>query len=355
MENNTILVTGKNIDPEYNRSLIVLNGLRELGFKVEEYSFSKFDKDAAKAVEEKSRKAYFTYVPCMGHKSVKFVKKHSCCEVVFDPLISRYMTFIGDYKKYGKYSYEALRSRYRDRNSLKKADYVIFDTLAHRKYFFKNYKIAPEKTGIVYVGANTCDFKKETPAIKKEHQKFRVGFVGHFIPLQGVLTILEAARLLENESDVEFYFIGKGFEFQQAVQYVEKHQLKQVVFKGLVAYNELDSYINSFDLCLGIFGNTFKASVVIPNKIFNYSTCARPVLTMESEAINEVFTHKEDIFLCKPEAGEIASAILKLKKDPALRNKLGDAIYKKATEEFSEKKIASSLLEQYKLHLLTRK
>ena len=267
--------------------------------------------------------------------------------MVFDPLISKYMTNIGDYKKYGKFSYEAIRSKYRDSSSLKKADFVIFDTLAHRKYFFEKYNIPPEKTGIVYVGANTKDFKKETPAVEKDPSIFRVGFVGHFIPLQGVLSILEAAKLMKDEQQVQFYFIGKGFEYEQARKFVEEHQLKQVVFEGMVDYTALDSYINSFDLCMGIFGKTLKAGVVIPNKIFNYASCARPVLTMESKAIKEIFTHKEDIYLCKPEAGAITTAIKSLMKDPGLRKKLGDAIYKKTSEAFAEKETAASLLAQY--------
>ncbi|MDT0688473.1 glycosyltransferase [Salegentibacter sp. F188] len=348
MKVKKILVTGQEIDTRYNRTLVILNGLKKLGFEIIEYNFKKFDKESARKIRELSAEAYFTYIPSFGHKSVSFVKKNSVCDVVFDPLISKYMTNIKDYRLSNPYGYEAFRSKYRDRSSVRKADFVIFDTYAHQDYFIKNYKLDIQKTGVVHIGANLPDNQEKAPTISKLEGIFRIGFVGHFIPLQGVVRILETARLMSNEKDVEFFFIGKGFEFELAKKYVEEHQLNRVVFEGMVDYNALESYIKSFDLCMGIFGNTLKADVVIPNKIFNYATYAKPVITMESQAIKEVFTHKEDIYLCKPGAAAMVKAIQNLKEDTLLRKKLGDNIFKTVMEKHDEKQTATSLLDQYK-------
>jgi len=347
MTNKLILVTGIDIKPEYNRTLIILNGLRELGYEILEYEFKKFDEKVAKKIAEKSKDAYFTYVPSFCHKSVSFVKKHSVCDVVFDPLISKYMTNIKDYKKYSKLGYESLRSLYRDFRSSMKADFLIFDTLAHRDYFIKKYKIPVDKTGIVYVGANTKDFDKNAELKKVPNAKFRVGFVGNFIPLQGVLNILAAAKLLKEEKDIEFILIGDGYEYQQAIEFKEKHSLEQVIFEGRVDYSNLDSYINSFDICLGIFGNTLKSNVVIPNKVFNYASCSQAVLTMETKSVKEVFKHGENIYLCKAEAEDIANSIENLKANPGLRKKLGENGFNTVCGDYNENKIAKALLSQY--------
>lgn len=348
MTRNKILVTGQNIDTLYNRTLVILNGLKKLGFEIKEFNFKKFNKHSARQIKELSSEAYFTYVPSFGHKSVNFVKKNSACDVVFDPLISKYMTNVKDYRLNNPYSYEAFRSKFRDRSSVHKADFVIFDTNAHKDYFIKKYKLDIRKTGIVYIGANTPDFQEETHSKYKPAEIFRIGFIGHFIPLQGVLRILEAARIMKNEKDTEFFFIGKGFEFEQAKKYVEEHQLKQVVFEGMVDYDALNSYIKSFDLCMGIFGDTLKATVVIPNKIFNYASCSKPVLTMDSMAIKEVFTHNHNIYLCKAKAEEIVLAIRSLKGNIALREALGENIYKLVSKNYDEEKTAASLISQYK-------
>ena len=347
MRAKTILVTGLNLDLQYNRNLVILNGLKKLGFKIETFSFSKFNRPAAEKIREISKTAYFTFIPSFGHKSVSFVKKNSHCDLVFDPLISKYMTNIHDYRSHHSFSYEALRSWYRDKVSTSKADFVIFDTSTHREYFLKKYKLPKEKTGVVYVGANNTDFDgKKFPKLPNSG-KFRVGFVGHFIPLQGVLKILKAASLMKDETDIEFYFIGEGYQFEKAKKYARDHQLDQVIFEGQVDYEQLDSYINSFDLCMGIFGDTLKANVVIPNKIFNYASCGRPVLTMDSNAIKEVFTHNRDIFLCKPKAEEMVRSIKSLKENMNLRTTLGKNIYNLVSQNYDEKKTAASLVSQY--------
>ncbi len=347
MEKKLILITGIDIDLQYNRTLIILNGLRELGYEIQEYKFEKFDKEAAENIGKYSFKAYFTYIPCFCHKSVSFVKKHSVCDVVFDPLISKYMTNIKDYKKYNKFGYEALRSLYRDLRSTSKADFIIFDTHAHQNYFIKKYNLSSNKTGIVYVGANTKDFKSKPQLEKQNNKKFRIGFVGNFIPLQGVLNILEAAKLLKDRKDIEFVFIGNGYEYKKAVEFKQQNNLLQVIFEGRVDYTNLDEHINNFDLCLGIFGNTIKSNLVIPNKIFNYASCGRPILTMETPAVMEVFKHKKNIYLCKAEAGEIAKSIKSLKANPELRKELGENGFNTVCQDYNEKKIATALLSQY--------
>jgi glycosyltransferase involved in cell wall biosynthesis len=319
-----------------------------LGYEIREYKFKKFNKEAAKNITEYSREAYFTYVPSFCHKSVSFVKKHSVCNVVFDPLISKYMTNIKDYKKYNKIGYEALRSLYRDLRSTTKADFLIFDTHAHRDYFIKKYNLSSNKTGIVYVGANTKDFESKPQLGEQQNtKKFRIGFVGNFIPLQGVLKILKAAKLLKEEKDIEFVFIGNGYEYQQAVEFQQQNNLVQVIFEGRVDYTNLDNHINNFDLCLGIFGNTLKSNLVIPNKIFNYASCGQPILTMETAAVKEVFKHEENIYLCKAEAQEIANSIKILRDNPELRQKLGKNGFDMVCKDYNENKIATALISQY--------
>lgn len=347
MTSKSILVTGKDIDPSYNRTLVILNGLKKLGYSIEIFNFHEFNAANAAEIKRLSEGCYFTYIPSFGHKAVKFVKKNASCDVVFDPLISKYMTNVKDYNLYGSISYEAVRCKYRDQKSISKADFVIFDTKVHRDYFLKKYKIQKDKTGIVYVGSNNTDFTPRVPKTTAIQEKFRVGFVGNFIPLQGVLEILKTANLLKSNSDIEFILIGEGFEFEKALNYAKENELKNVDFRGNIEYSELDTSINTFDVCLGIFGNTLKSQVVIPNKIFNYASCFKPILTMTSKAVQEIFTHKKHIYLCEPNPSAILESILELKENTALREKIANNIGKLVSNEFNEENTALSLIGQY--------
>ena len=344
MNSKTILVTGQNLDLGYNRNLIILNGLRKSGYKIETFSFSKFNKSAAEKIQELSKSAYFTFIPSFGHKSVSFVKRNSVCDVIFDPLISKYMTNVKDYKTSYPFGYGALRSTYRDRTSLKHADFVIFDTKAHREYFINKYKIDKTKTGVVYIGSNSVDFGILNNKISEE---FVIGFIGHFIPLHGIFNILKAAEILKDQSKYRFRLIGTGFHFEEAKDYCLKRDLHNVEFLGQVKYEELNNHIAKFDVCLGIFSDNIKAYHVIPNKIFNYASCGKAIITMDSPAIREIFTHNENIYLTAPQAESIATAITKLADENEHRENLGKRICEMVNTSFKEEDIAKSLIDQF--------
>jgi len=97
------------------------------------------------------------------------------------------------------------------------------------------------------------------------------------------------------------------------------------------------------DVCLGLFGKPAKIQRVIPTKVFECAAMARPIITGEAPAIYELFSD-EDIKLVKmADPEDLARAILELKKDPVLRQKLGENAYKKFKEFASTKKLGEQL------------
>jgi len=333
-----------NIDVAYNRTLIILNGLRKLGYEIEIFNFDKRNSKAAASIKTLSQNTLFTFLPSFSHKSVKFVKKNTSTPVVFDPLISKYMTNVKDYKTSYPFGYGALRSTYRDRTSLKHADFVIFDTKAHRDYFINKYKIQKSKTGVVYIGTNSVDFKiTNTP----KTEDFIIGFIGHFIPLHGIFNILKAAEILKDQPEYQFKLIGTGFHFEEAQEFCTKRDLHNVEFLGQVKYEDLNNHIAQFDICLGIFSENIKAYHVIPNKIFNYASGGKAIITMDSPAIREVFTHNENIYLTQPINKAIANAITALANSEELRKGLGNGVSEVVNSSFREENIGKSLLDQF--------
>ena len=87
--------------------------------------------------------------------------------------------------------------------------------------------------------------------------------------------------------------------------------------------------IDNSDVCLGIFGDTPKTSLVIPNKVYEALAMARPVITADTPAIRELFD-ENDMLLVKPADPEsLAEGILRLKRDPLLRKKIAENGYNK--------------------------
>lgn len=337
-----ILFAGK-YTGEYNRDKIILDGLRKRNdVEVLEYKFHKkkeFDLSKFKSLVEKSD---FVYCPSFSHKFVRLIKRHSNKPIIFDPLISNYLTKVFDYKNVKKWSPRAYRNFLKDKLPFKAADLLIADTIQHKKYYNNTFGIPLEKIEVIPVGANTSDFNVSSKSI--DNKIFKVGFYGGFIPLQGVKFIIEAAKILKNNSSIKFNLIGTGYQWEEMKKKVKDLSLSNVCFDGWIEYSKLSSKLDAFDVCLGIFGETPKAFLVIPNKIYHYAAKGKAIITMESPAIREIFKKDENIILCENDGKSIADAILNLKSDRSKRETLGKSVRLLAESNFSEDIIAEKLV-----------
>jgi len=341
-----ILFTG-NYELDFNRTTIIKTGLYKLGHKIIEFPFKEKNNKTRQEILKIAKEIDFIFLPSFTHKDVPFVKK--VCKtkkIIFDPLVSRYLTKVFDYKNFSKYSIGALLNLYYDKKALTMSDFILTDTKSHLEYYHKFYNIPKEKMDVLYIGNNFDKFYpcNSESSLNHKDKKYIVGFYGGFIPLQGVMNILEAAKLLKNKNDIIFHLIGNGFDYKKAKKFAIQENLNNVIFLGYLPENELHKKILEFDVALGIFGNTPKTELVIPNKVYHYAACSKPIITKETPAIKELFTDKEDIFLVSGEPISISKAILEIKHNPELSQKIALNSYKKIKEEYNEVKIAEKLI-----------
>lgn len=337
-----ILLCGK-FDPSYNRTRILIEGFRQSGIDLSIFTYPRKRKADIKKLKKVLEDTDYIFLPSFTHTDLPFIRRLSSKPIIFDPLISRYLSKVFDYKTISKYSIRAYKNYLKDSRSLKKADLIISDTLSHKHYFMEKFKVPAEKIKVVPIGVIKNDFfpininKRNTP-------KLVVGFYGSFIPLHGIDIVLKAAGILKNDHQIIFRLIGDGILMKEMVMLAKTLELSNVEFVGWKKYEELNEEINKFDIALGIFGSSIKASMVIPNKIYHYSAAGKAVITMKSDAINEVFSDNINILLCDNKEDSLADAILKL-KDEKLRENLGTKAHQLVVNEYNELKIAGLVIE----------
>ncbi len=62
----------------------------------------------------------------------------------------------------------------------------------------------------------------------------------------------------------------------------------------------------------------------------------KPVITLHTPAVKEIFTHRENIYLCsEPDPSELARAILELKRDSGLKERIAQKGYLLVSQDFS--------------------
>jgi glycosyltransferase involved in cell wall biosynthesis len=242
--------------------------------------------------------------------------------VVLDVFLSLYDTIVDDRKLISPsnplskllYFFEWIATRC--------ATALILDTRTHSQYIKQLFHLKNKNVGVVFVGSEPEYFTDYKDLVNvsgpvAEHKKLSVLFYGQFIPLHGIETIIEAARILKGKP-VKWQIIGQGQEAPRIQKMLDEVILPDVTWTKWVKYEELNNWIAQSDICLGIFGESGKASRVIPNKIYQVISSGKPVITLDSPAIRELLDpDMQNIFLVPPgDPRKLADTILYLQKSP---------------------------------------
>lgn len=295
------------------------------------------------------RKDVHLLVPAFGHKDVPlayWLARVYCRHLVFDPLASRYETKIVDWQRRRPGSLSAGWNRLLDRWTMRLADFVLADTATHKNYYSQEFGLDPAKIGVVPVGFDDQLWKPLTSPPKDE-ETFTVVFFGSFLPLHGVERMVQAALLLRAATPaVRFVFIGSGQTLPRLRALLEGNRSSHILWQNWLAPADLVWTVNRIaDLCLGLFGQSPKASRVVPHKIFQAMALGKPVLTLDTPAVREFFHHQQEIYLCpsaEPEA--IAEAILELRRNSDLRQAMAKKGQSLVWEKYTPAAVGKTLL-----------
>ena len=262
--------------------------------------------------------------------------------LVFNPLISLYDTLVDDRAVFAEGSFMCRFLRRLDRWTCHIADLVLLDTDEHITYFIETFSLPREKFVRVFVGTNEQVF---TPRERtRKDNKFYVTFVGKYTPLHGLHTMMHAAKLLNDEPDIVFNFIGTGQLSDEIHALADELGLRNVHFSDWVPYEQLPDCLAQSDVCLGIFGTTDKAGRVIPGKVFWAISMGWPVITGDSVASRELLTDGENALLCRrgdPES--LSRAILHARSDPALLQRIAEGGRQTYLAQASELRIGETV------------
>ena len=260
----------------------------------------------------------------MGHFLVLFMRLFTSKPIVFDFYLSLFDMMCNDRKLYKPESLLGKLTYWIEKKSLQKATYIIVDTQTLIDTLSEEYKIEKEKFVCVPLTINEENVFPQN--VKPYNDSFTILYVGSYIPLHGTPIIIEAAKILqEKDPQIKLLMIGKGPELKQCQELVKRYKLENVEFKGFMTLEELNYYYNATDINLGLFNTGTRANSVILNKTNDAFRVGKPHLTLETDAMKEVFTDDHNIFFVKDtEPLNLANRIIALKNNPTLVQKVAD-------------------------------
>ena len=233
--------------------------------------------------------------------------------VVFNPLVSLWDSFVGDRGRFGPDSVAARLLRRIDRHAFRTADLVVADTEAHARFLAGLAGIPRDRFAICFVGAEERVFGRGW----SPEEPFTAVFVGKLIPLHGVETILEAARLVP---ELRLRVVGSGQLDHRLLD-----RPPNVEWIPWVEYEELPKELHRASCALGIFGTSEKAQRVIPNKAFQALACGTPLVTADTPAAGELLSDDERALLVAPgDPAALAAALRRLAAEPETAHRIAE-------------------------------
>ena len=231
--------------------------------------------------------------------------------VIFNPLVSLSDSLVDDRGRFVQGSVAAGIVRQIDRIAFSRADVVVADTNQHARFFAEAFALPSDRVEVCLVGAEERLFRPGW----QPRERFEALFVGKLIPLHGLETILEAARLAP---ELPIRIVGSG-----QLQALLDERPANVEWVPWIEYEHLPESIQAASCALGIFGTSAKALRVIPNKVFQALACGTPVITSDTPAARELLQDGESALLVPPgEPEALAAALRRLAGDPGLTRRI---------------------------------
>jgi glycosyltransferase involved in cell wall biosynthesis len=231
-------------------------------------------------------------------------------------------------------------------------DRLVVVTPAFKEYLVEHWRVPAEKISVVENGVETSLFSRLTPnaALRRAigaEEKFVVSYIGTMGNAHGLETLLEAAALLrERAPEVLFLLVGEGAEKARIVSLAHSRGLTNVRFVGQQPREKIPAYITASDVCLVLLKKSELFKTVLPTKMLEFMSCARPViLGVDGHARNVMERANAGIFVPPEDSAELADAILRLAADLALRESLGRNGRQYVLQHFSRQQTAEVYLD----------
>jgi colanic acid biosynthesis glycosyl transferase WcaI len=201
-----------------------------------------------------------------------------------------------------------------------RSDKVVVVTPAFREHLIARWRVPTEKIAVVENGVETDLFapspETSNQALREEFKadgKFLVCYVGTLGMAHGLETLLTAAKQLQqNNPDVFFLVIGEGAEKERIKALAQSQGLSNIAFLDQQPREKIPSFISASDACLVLLKKTDVFKTVIPTKMLEFMSCARPVILGVEGQAQQIVEEAEAGLVIEPENAEVLVEAIKL-------------------------------------------
>lgn len=245
----------------------------------------------------------------LAAKLVAFAKR---AILVVDSFVGMYETNVGDWQRVASTSPKGRAYAAFDRIAAVVARIQLIDTAVRAKALENR-----SRGQVISIPVSVPDWA--VPQIQRPEMRNKFLYYGNYIRLHGLDYVVDAIKLLGEDTNAEFTFLGDGEDRPRIESRIKSEGLeRRVTFLNPVREEELAGVIGDHLAVFGIFGTSPKAASVIANKVWQGLACSRTVITRSSAALEEirpiVGAHLVDVDPLDPR--DLAGAISEIVRHP---------------------------------------
>jgi glycosyltransferase involved in cell wall biosynthesis len=229
------------------------------------------------------------------------------------------------------------------------AHHIVVVAPAFKNYLVEHWAVPSEKISTIPNGVDTELFasltaKQSLRAELGADGKFVVCYIGTIGMAHGLDTLIEtAAKLQHSAPEVLFLLVGEGADKQRILSRVNALGLKNIRIIDQQPREKIPDYICLSDACLVLLKKAEIFKTVIPTKMLEFMSCARPViLGVEGQAREILEQANAGLCVTPGDPHELSRAILQLAADRALGEELGKNGRNHIVQNFSRKNTANA-------------
>ena len=158
--------------------------------------------------------------------------------------------------------------------------------------------------------------------------------------------LLEAAAHLRNSApQVLFLLVGEGAEKDRMIALVTSRGLTNIRFVDQQPRETIPAYIRLSDVCLVLLKKTDLFKTVIPTKMLEFMSCARPIiLGVDGQARKIMDQAGAGVYVEPENVAALVQVITRLAANPVLRETLGRNGRRHIVEHFTRQQTASAYI-----------
>ena len=187
-------------------------------------------------------------------------------------------------------------------------------------------------------------------ALRRElaaEEKFLVCYIGTMGMAHGLETLLDAAQQLQRQNaNVQFLLVGEGAEKERIKALAQSRGLANLRFLDQQPREKIPAFISASDACLVLLKKTDVFKTVIPTKMLEFMSCARPVILGVDGQARQIVEEAGAGLVIEPEnADALVSAIQQLSANRELGTALGQKGREYILRSFSRDRTAGKYID----------